>query len=163
MEFLGSTVPTRTATLTNTFSLLGSRLRLAFLTEYKGGFVSHNVNTLFSCAFQRNCRALHDPSSSLEDQAKAIAGPRAFGAYAEDATFVRLREASIAYDLSPRIAHYARARSATLVLTGRNLFLWTRFGSWDPENVTQSTDATNYNFGQQPQPRIFMLRANLGF
>ena len=38
----------------------------------------------------------------------------------------------------------------------------TPFGSWDPENVTQSTDATKYNFGQQPQPRTFSVRLNLG-
>jgi TonB-linked SusC/RagA family outer membrane protein len=163
LEFLGSTVPTRTATLSSTLSLLSNRLRLGLLGEYKGGFVSHNVNNLFSCAFQVNCRALHDPGSSLEDQAKAIAGPRAFGAYGEDGTFVRLREASLAYDVSPGIARYVRARSATVVLTGRNLLMWTAFGSWDPENVTQSTDATNYNFGQQPQPLILILRFNLGF
>jgi TonB-linked SusC/RagA family outer membrane protein len=163
LVFIGPTVPTRTATLSNTFSLLANRLRIGLLGEYKGGFVSHNVNGLFSCAFQQNCRALHDPDASLEDQAAAVAGPRAFGAYGEDGTFVRLREASIAYDLSPRLAHYVRARSASVVLTGRNLLIWKRFSSWDPENVTQSTDATNYNFGQQAQPRIMAVRFNLGF
>ncbi len=162
LEFIGPTVPVRTATLSNSFSFLRNRLRLSLLAEYKGGYVSHNVNSLFSCAFQRNCRALHDPNASLEDQAKAIAGPRAFGAYGEDASFVRLREASVIFDVSPRIANYMRARSATVVLTGRNLLMSTSFGSWDPENVTQSTDATNYNFGQQAQPRIFILRLNLG-
>jgi TonB-linked SusC/RagA family outer membrane protein len=163
LEFLGATVPTRTATLSSTFSLLNNRLRVGFLGEYKGGFVSHNVNDLFSCAFQLNCQALHDPSASLEDQAKAVAGARAFGAYAEDATFVRLREASIAYDVPLRVVRYARAQSATVVLTGRNLLMWTAFGSWDPENVTQSADAANYNFGQQAQPMILILRVNLGF
>jgi TonB-linked SusC/RagA family outer membrane protein len=163
LEFLGSTTPTRTATLSNTLSFLSNRLRVGLMGEYKGGYVSHNVNSLFSCAFQRNCRALHDPTASLEDQAKAIAGPRAFGAYGEDATFVRLREASVSYDVSPRLAGYVRARTATVVLTGRNLLMWTAFGSWDPENVTQSTDATNYNFGSQPQPMTFVFRVNLGF
>jgi TonB-linked SusC/RagA family outer membrane protein len=163
LEFLGSSVPTRTITLSNTFALLSNRLRLAFLTEYKSGFVSLDVNSLFSCAFQRNCQALHDPAASLEDQAAAIAGPRAFGAYADDGTFVRLREASVAYDISPRFARYGRARSATVVLTARNVFLWTGFSSWDPENVTQSTDASNYNFGQQAQPLVLILRFNLGF
>jgi TonB-linked SusC/RagA family outer membrane protein len=162
LEFIGPTVPVRTATLSNTFSFLRNRLRVALLAEYKGGYVSHNVNSLFSCAFQRNCRALHDPTASLEDQAKAIAGPRAFGAYGEDASFIRLREASLIYDFSPRLANYVRAKTATVVLSGRNLLMSTPFGSWDPENVTQSTDATNYNFGQQPQPRTFSVRLNLG-
>jgi TonB-linked SusC/RagA family outer membrane protein len=162
LEFLGSTVPTRTATLSNTVAFLNNRVRLGMLAEYKGGYVSHNVNTLFSCAFQRNCRALHDPNTSLEDQARAIAGPRAFGAYGEDATFVRLREVSLSYDAPPALARYVRAQTATLSLSARNVALWTRFNSWDPENVTQSTDQTNYNFGQQPQPLFLVLRLNLG-
>jgi hypothetical protein len=75
---------------------------------------------------------------------------------------VRLRAASVAYDISPPIAQKVRARSATVVLTARNVFLWTGFSSWDPENVTQSTDASNYNFGLQAQPLILVLRVNLG-
>jgi TonB-linked SusC/RagA family outer membrane protein len=163
LEFLGSSVPTRTVNLSSTFSLFSNRLRVGLLGEYKGGYVTLDVNSLFSCAFQRNCRQLHHPATSLEEQAAAIAGPRAFGAYAEDGSFVRLREASVAYDVAPRIASYVRARSATVVLTGRNLLMWKAFDSWDPENVTQSTDATNYNFGAQAQPVILIIRLNLGY
>ena len=63
----------------------------------------------------------------------------------------------------PASQSYIRARSVTVVLTGRNLLMWKAFDSWDPENVTQSTDATNYNFGQQAQPVILILRFNLGY
>ena len=163
LAFHGSTVPTRTLTLSNTFTLPTRRLTLGLMAEYKGGFVTHNVNDLFQCAFQVNCRAIHDPTSSLEDQAKAVAGPRAFGAYADDGTFVRLREASARYDVGPRLARYARARGASVVLTGRNLFLWKKTNTWDPENVTQSTDASNYSFGALAQPATFIFRLNLEY
>lgn len=164
LAFLGSSIPTRTVTVQTGLSLLGNKFRLGAQADYKGGFVSLNVNDLFQCAFQRNCQAINDPTASLEDQAKGIAGPRAFGAYAEDATHIRLREASLVYNAPTSVARVFRARTMSVMFSARNLALW-KFGfkSWDPENVTQSTDAANYNFGVQAQPLIGILRINLGF
>jgi TonB-linked SusC/RagA family outer membrane protein len=163
LEFLGSSVPTRTANLTSNWTLLSGRVQLMAMGEYKGGYSVLNVNNLFACAFQRNCRALHDPTAPLADQAAAQAGARAFGAYVEDGTFVRLREASVTYHAPSRLASYLRASSAAVTFTGRNLLMWTAFNSWDPENVTQSQDGPNYNFGQQAQPLTLILRLNLGY
>jgi len=164
LAFHGSTVPTRLLAVNTSLSLFNNKLRIGGQLDYRGGYVTHNVNGLFQCAFQVNCQAIHDPSASLEDQAKAIAGPRAFGAYAENGEHIRLREASITYTPPTSFAHALGARSMNITLTGRNLWL-KKFGftSWDPENVTQSTDATNYNFVQQPQPVYGILRINLSF
>jgi TonB-linked SusC/RagA family outer membrane protein len=164
LAYLGSSIPVRTVTVNTGVSLFGNRLRIGAQADYKGGFVSLNVNDLFQCSFQINCRAINDPTASLEDQAKAVAGPRAFGGYAENATNIRLREASISYSAPPSVAQMFRARTLSVVLSARNLALW-KFGfkSWDPENTTQSTDASNYNFGVQAQPIIATLRVNLGF
>ncbi len=164
LVFLGPTVPTRTLSVNTSLALFNNRLRIGGQFDYKGGNVSHNVNGLFQCAFQVNCQALHDPSASLADQAAAVAGGRAFGAYAQNAEFIRLREASISYTAPNSMARAVGARSMTFVLTGRNLWL-KKFGftSWDPENVTQSADAANYNFVQQPQPVYGILRVNLAF
>ncbi|MEZ4457268.1 MAG: SusC/RagA family TonB-linked outer membrane protein [Gemmatimonadales bacterium] len=164
LMFHGSTVPTRTLAVNTSLSMFRGKLRLGGQIDYRGGYVTHNVNDLFQCAFQVNCRALHDPNASLEDQAKAVAGPRAFGAYAENAEHIRLREASLTYTASNKLAALVGARSMNITLTGRNLLL-KKFGfkSWDPENVTQSGDAANYNFVQQAQPVYGILRINLGF
>jgi hypothetical protein len=147
----------------SSIGLLNDRLRISGLLDFRGGFVSHNVNNLFQCAFIQNCRALHDPTASLLEQAKAVAGPRAFGAYGEKADFIRLRELSAAYTLPSSLAATIRASSAMLVLTGRNLWLQTDFTSWDPENVTGGQDASNYNYVQLAQPRQWLLRVNLSF
>lgn len=164
LVYHGSTVPTRTLAANTSLSLFNNRIRVGGQIDYRGGYVTHNVNNLFQCAFQVNCQALHDPSVSLEEQAKAVAGPRAFGAYAENAEHIRLREASITYNAPTSFARLFGARSMNLTLTGRNLALW-KFGfkSWDPENVTQSADAANYNFVQQAQPVYGIFRVNLAF
>ena len=163
LRYLGSTVPTRQLTATNAFSFFRNRLSLVLMGEYKGGFVTHNINGLFLCAFQVNCRANHDPNTSLEEQAKAVAGPRAFGAYAEDGSFFRLREASLTWNAPASIAGVIGARTGSVTFSARNVFMITGFDSWDPENVTQSNDASNYNFFQLRQPLYLVLRFNLGF
>jgi hypothetical protein len=159
--FNGSTVPVRTISVNSSIGLFKDRLRMSGLLDYRGGFVSHNVNGMFQCAFRQNCAALHVAGYDLEEQAKAVAGPRAFGAYGEKADFVRLREISVLYALTPNLASMVKASGVSIVLTGRNLALWTDFTSWDPENNTSGTDGPNYNFVQQAQPRVFLLRINL--
>ena len=141
-----STVPTKTLGITSSFGFFQNRLRLLGALDYKGGYVSHNINGLFQCAFIQNCRELNDPNASLFDQVCAVAGPSAFGGFAEDASFVRLRELSLTYDLPPTGG--LRGRSAAVTLTGRNLALWTDFTSWDPELSTPAGltgDASPYN------------------
>jgi hypothetical protein len=164
--FLGSTVPTKTLGITSSFGFFQNRLRLMGALDYKGGYVSHNINGLFQCAFIQNCRELNDPNASLFDQARAVAGPSAFGGFAEDASFVRLRELSLTYDLPRSWVKWLGGRSAAVTLTGRNLALWTDFTSWDPELSTPAGltgDASPYNFVQEGQPRSFIIRINLGF
>jgi hypothetical protein len=70
----------------------------------------------------------------------------------------------VSYNAASSLARVLGARTMNVTLTGRNLALWKfGFNSWDPENVTQSTDAVNYNFVQQAQPLTIILRLNLGF
>lgn len=163
--FNGSTIPTQNLQVGTSLSLWSGRVEVGGLVDYQGGYVSHNVNTLFQCAFVQNCRDLNDPGAPLEAQAKAVAGSRAFGAYAEDASFLKVREAHIRLNTPAAWAQRIGARSASLILTGRNLCTYTNFTSWDPEVNTSgaSTDGPNYNFVQAGQLRAFMLRVNLGY
>jgi TonB-linked SusC/RagA family outer membrane protein len=165
--FLGNTVPTRTLGFSSHFGFFRNRLRLNTQVDYKGGYISHNINALFQCAFIQNCRELNDPNATLEEQAKAVAGPLAFGGWAEDGDHIRLREVGITYDLPGGWLRPLRLNSASVTFTGRNLALWTKeFTSWDPETLTQAGqlgDAAPYNFVQQAQTRTFVFRVNFGF
>jgi len=160
--YKGSSVPTRQLYLTNVFSLFRDRIRLSLLGEYKGGSNSLEINTGFMCLFQANCEARHSPDVSLFRQAQALSGA-AFGVYVEDASFFRLREASLTFNASRSFAGTFGARSFNATITARNIFMITGYSSWDPENVTQSSDAANYNFLQQRQPLVMVLRFNLGY
>ena len=56
------------------------------------------------------------------------------GAYLQDGTFFRLREASVTYTLPQAFARrYVRATSALIGLTLKNLHTWTDFTGLDPE------------------------------
>jgi TonB-dependent starch-binding outer membrane protein SusC len=56
------------------------------------------------------------------------------GAYLQDASFFRLREASINYNIPTSfVQQYMRARSAALGVTMRNLYTWTDYLGMDPE------------------------------
>jgi TonB-linked SusC/RagA family outer membrane protein len=164
-EFLGPTIPTRSISLSNNLSLFQGKVTIGGQVEYKGGYNSLEVSTLFQCLFVQNCRALTDPSSSLFDQARAVSG--VFGDYAEDASFVRLREANIAFKLPSKWASAIGAASGNFTLTGRNLALYLpNFNGWDPEINTAAGvagDGPNYNFVQPGQPRFFTFRVNLTY
>ncbi len=164
-EFLGPTIPTRTLSLGNNVTLFKGRVTIGGQVEYKGGFNSLEVSTLFQCLFVQNCRAITDPTSSLFDQARAVSG--VFGDYAEDASFVRLREANIGLRLPAKWAGMIGASNGTVTLTGRNLLLYLpNFNGWDPEINTAAGlagDGPNYNFVQPGQPRFFTFRVNLTY
>ena len=168
--FNGSTFPTRTAGFTSTVSLFRSRLRIGTQLEYKGGFRVLDVNTLFSCGLgpRVNCQGLNDPNASLEEQARgeAVANYFAFGAFVDDADYLRLREVSISYTLPPSFTGWLGPKATTVTVTGRNLLLFTGFRGWDPEGSTlagTTPDGPVYNFWQPGQPRSFLLRLNFSF
>lgn len=89
--------------------------------------------------------------------------------------FVRWRELSLTYSMSPDFAARVGARSASVSFTGRNLLLWTKYNGLDPEtnaigrpdtsagtsvdsNYLDSVDAFGF-----PIPRRFGLSVRLGY
>ena len=70
------------------------------------------------------------------------------GVYLEHASFMKLREVTLSYDLSPRLTSMmfrGSARSASFSISGQNLFTWTRYRGLDPEVS---------NFGDSPLSRM---------
>jgi TonB-linked SusC/RagA family outer membrane protein len=76
----------------------------------------------------------------------------------EPADFVKLREISFSYRLSPRLLQRAGLQGANLYVTGRNLATWSKFSSGDPEgDVYQGTNAGGQYFRQFPEPQTRSL------
>jgi TonB-dependent starch-binding outer membrane protein SusC len=89
--------------------------------------------------------------------------------------FLRWRELSLTYQMSPNMASRIGARSMSISLTGRNIMLWTKYPGMDPEvnaigrpndDGNSSTDNIYLDsvdaFGY-PIPRRFSISVRLGY
>jgi TonB-linked SusC/RagA family outer membrane protein len=87
--------------------------------------------------------------------------------YLEDASYIRLRDVTLAYDLPVRLAAAARLKKVRLYVTGTNLLTFTNYSGPDPE-VNVAADNNNglvqgLDFGTPPQPVsvVFGINASL--
>jgi TonB-linked SusC/RagA family outer membrane protein len=82
---------------------------------------------------------------------KALAGIRE--PFTFDASFVKLREVRIAYDLPRSITNRLGLDRGEVALNGRNLFLWSDVPHIDPETALNAGNAQGYEYGQTPSAR----------
>jgi TonB-dependent SusC/RagA subfamily outer membrane receptor len=164
----GSAVPTRGASLQNSFAFLRGRFRVGALVDYKGGNKLID-EILADQLFLGQTRGNADPHAPLLEQAQQVAaaeGGGNLGSFigpAEDASFVRFRELSLTVNFGTGIAHALRTRSVALSLLARNLWLWTPYRGADPEvNIAANGDPVGTET-VLPQPRYFVARVTLGY
>ncbi|HEX7090864.1 MAG TPA: SusC/RagA family TonB-linked outer membrane protein [Longimicrobiales bacterium] len=87
--------------------------------------------------------------------------------YVEDATFVKLREVSITWDVPESL--YAGmgigVRDLRLGLSGRNVLMWTKYSGLDPEvaNFGPAAIRSNLDIAPYPPSRAFFLEITVGF
>ncbi len=92
---------------------------------------------------------------------------RQTGVYVEDASFMKLREVTLSFELpSAMVSRFGRGvRSAELSLSGRNLLTLTDYTGMDPEvsNFGNQQIARNIDVAPFPPSRSFWLSVSLGF
>jgi TonB-dependent SusC/RagA subfamily outer membrane receptor len=159
----GTPYPTQGAMLTSEWRLGGS-FRAALTLDYRAGQRLFNEAAFDRC-FWGTCRAAVDPRTSLAEQARA-AVPYATTGYFEDADYLKLREISLSFSPSPKLAAALRARAATITLAGRNLATWTGYSGGDPESGSYGTiipgrPRTIADDGALPVPHSWTLRLQL--
>lgn len=167
--FRGYSTPPYTTTLTNGIDLLNRRFRLTTMLDWRSGNRWYNNTERIRCT-RPNCSGRMNLRASFEDQAMNIAAnehsARTLDGFFQPGAFVRLREMSLAFNVPDAWARrYLRARSLTVVGSGRNLGLWTRYRGVDPElgfNTTSGTEAPN-EFQTIGFATYGILRFNLGF
>ena len=98
-----------------------------------------------------------------------------FEYWIENGTFVKLRELAASYTLNaPQVRRYFKD-GVDLTLSGRNLYVWTKYSGYDPEinlfgtnaggvGSVQTTAADRgFDFGGYPIPRTWSLSARFTF
>ncbi|GAA3929871.1 TonB-dependent receptor [Hymenobacter algoricola] len=84
-----------------------------------------------------------------------------------DASYLRVRTASIGYTIPAAISQAAHIGSARIFVNGQNLFVFTKYAGWDPEVVRYnfSNGQGNTSFGAPylptPQQRVVTAGVNL--
>jgi TonB-linked SusC/RagA family outer membrane protein len=131
VSFIGSSIPTREISFSNTFTLFRD-FRVFALLDYKGGHYLYNYREYARCnvSSQLNCERMNDPA--LADHPDRPLW-RTRSTYIEPADFLKLRDLSLTYSLPSEWAQRLGTDAASLTLAGHNLGLWSDYTGVDPE------------------------------
>jgi TonB-dependent SusC/RagA subfamily outer membrane receptor len=98
-----------------------------------------------------------------------------FEYWVEDGSFVKLRELSATYTISTAPVRRLFSQGVDLTVSGRNLWVWTKYSGYDPEinlfgtnagglQSVQTTAADRgFDFGGYPIPRVWSLSARITY
>jgi TonB-linked SusC/RagA family outer membrane protein len=163
--YLGSTLPTKEMAFTPSIELLDHKLKISSQFDRKWGFRKFNNTLRHQCMNGVSCRGRYDPTSPLDMQAAALSTSQAvYTGMFEDGQFTRWRELSVSYELPAYLANRVRASRWSIVATGRNLAVWTKYTGVDPEAAQSNSDARgNEEYFSTPPLRSFTLRLNFSF
>ena len=85
--------------------------------------------------------------------------------YVQDGSYVKLREVTLSYRLSQRLTDLLHSHDARVKLSGRNLYMWTKYESFDPEVNNWGNQSVSRFFDLFPYPtsRSITFGFDLGF
>lgn len=174
-KIIGNPNPRAVWGLNNDFSFKGFSMNI-FFQAFTGGDMMNLVRMELD-RLSGNSNATTDalrrwtPQNTDTDVPKAAAGrsPLTSTRFVEDGSFVRLKNISLGYDLSPGLLSRFKIRSARIYLSGQNLLTFTKYSGVDPEVAFRSDGVTNSNvnlgldFDSYPNTTSWTLGINLGF
>ncbi|MDF2382713.1 TonB-dependent receptor [Nostoc ellipsosporum NOK] len=172
---LGSAQPKFTWGLGNTLSY--KNFELSFFFQGSQGNKMVNLNNLDLLNFNGQQNVLAEaglgrwtPENPGNKYPRALsAGSLDVGlvssAIVEDASYIRLRNVTLGYNLPARLASKARMTNLRLYVSGTNLLTFTKYSGYDPEANTfgQSTTLLGLDLGGYPQARIYQVGLSATF
>jgi TonB-dependent SusC/RagA subfamily outer membrane receptor len=166
---IGDANPDFTMSFVN--NLRFKRLRLYGLLDWQNGGSIINL-TKFLYDLGSNTADYADPITVGTLQTTVGANrlrlfPKQTGVYVEDASFMKLREVTLSFEIPPAmVSRFARGlRSAELSFSGRNLLTITDYTGMDPEvsNFGNQPIGRNIDVAPFPPSRSYWLSLSLGF
>jgi TonB-linked SusC/RagA family outer membrane protein len=164
LVFLGNTTPTSEGAFTSTLSFF-SNFSIYTLVDFKHGYKKLDGNRRVRCHLFIECRENYFP----KEFSPAIVGAVSSSAYISDlindASYTKLREISLSYNLPSSFASRFGAARAQVSIAGRNLHTWTNYTGLEPE---ASFQGGTRGFGQweqdvTPQLRSYVASLRLTF
>lgn len=137
---LGQTAPKWTGGLTNTFHY--KNLHLSVFIQTVQGITRNNADLTYADETGKRNTPIEVGYWTAENKSNtrpslAYRNTRGYG-YASDASFTRIKDVTLSYNLSQNLANKLGLGSLTVYASGRNLYTFTNWIGWDPEAVQQS-------------------------
>jgi hypothetical protein len=140
-RYIGPSNPTHEIGFSNTFTVF-RYFRIYSLFDYKGGGYIFNLKERNRCQSNDNCWRVNNPSARFPQTAADTILFKELAVYRNAAVspewiqksdFLKLREVSVTVDVPSSWVRKSGAASASFVLSGRNLALWSDYEGVDPE------------------------------
>lgn len=173
----GSAIPTHFGGWSNTFSYKGLTLDVFFQYQYGNYAFNGDLYNLLSGSGVGNQRSdilnrWQEPGDVTNvpqltpngtiggvDQSFGFIGTDRF---MSDASYIRLKTATLSYDLPKSILERVNMRNARVFVQGVNILTWTKYDGIDPEVVANNNSTGVSSFGAYPLGRQFSAGINLG-
>ncbi len=162
-KVIGNPNPQYVASLINEVSLLNNRLTLRLQFDTQQNFDVFNFTKRVGDRDLYGSLAGYEPELRGEvPKGTSTALFAIFENWIEDGSFVKLREASASYLLTPK---FLGMRDLRLSLAGRNLLVFTDYSGYDPEvnAAGQSNAVRGFDFVEVPIPRSVSVGLNASF
>jgi outer membrane receptor protein involved in Fe transport len=161
--YLGRTTPAFEGSVSSRLRFL-ENLSLYAMVDVKTGYRKFDNNLRARCQVFSLCLENINPADF--DPAR-IAEVRSNGTLASfvinDASFAKLREVSLNYNVPERFVRAFGARGGTINLAARNIHTWTNYTGLDPENMFLSGGNVGLEQDNLPQLMSFITTFSVNF
>ncbi|WP_243751635.1 TonB-dependent receptor [Niastella caeni] len=160
---LGSTLPKWIGGLTNTFHYKNWHLNI-FIQTFQGA-LKNNPNLTFADEAGRMNTAAEigywtETNKSNTRPSLRYTNTRGYG-YASDNSYTRIKDATLSYTTPQRLLNKTGLGSLTFYVSGRNLYTFTNWVGWDPENDFTFRGSNGWD-NNYPLVRSFIFGVNVG-
>jgi TonB-linked SusC/RagA family outer membrane protein len=159
----GTWDPPRFGGFTNTFRYKAVELSV-FCSFQEGNVIFNNQrffanNPLNFGGFNQSTEQLNawDTPGQITNVPRVDAQRQFSSQDLEDASFLRVRNVQLSYNLPQSIVSKARLKNARIYFQGQNLYTFTNYSGFDPE------DSNNIQLSQYPVPRVYTFGVDIGF
>jgi len=171
---IGNPNPKFFAGLTNTLTYKGFELSIFFQGSYGNDIFNQNRVNIEGMAdpFNQTTRVLNrwTPTNTNTDMPRAVRydpnqNNRFSTRFVESGTYTRLKNLTVAYNLSAKALQRLKISSTRIYITGQNLLTFTSYTGYDPEVSADPFSSVGFgrDYGVYPQARTYTAGINFNF
>lgn len=168
---IGNAQPKFQGGLTNTLSFLNFDLSFFLQGTYGNKLFNQNKQQLELLTGQQNASTAAyerwSPTNPTNEVQRAFEDPAPVNTsrYVEDASFLRLKNVTLGYNLPKSIASKIHSSQIKIYVSGANLVTWTKYTGFDPEvsRNEQSTLNQGIDYSVYPSSKSFLAGLTISF